>query len=368
MLKTKGWPFRLAVLLVVGMVILALAGGCAKQQEQKPSAAQGGATSEQPKAEDDLAFYNGKIVTWIVSTKAGGGYDSYARMLAPYLQKYLPGSTVIVKNVEGAGHIIGVNELYAAKPDGLTLGTFNAGLIIQQLAGNEAIRFDLSKLTYLGNAVSTHRVFVVSSKSPYKTFDDILKNSNRVRLASAGVGSSSHVDALLVNKIFNINMKIVPGYSGQEGDLAMMRGEVDGQIGMADQMDQLIERGEARAVLVFGGKNVDLSKYPGAKVLSEIAPASSQPLVNLMNAMAALSRPIAAPPGLPEGKTKVLRDALWKAMNDPELQEKANQAKLPVQPVSGEETAKMFKDALNQPPEVVELVKELVRAQAEGSK
>lgn len=365
---SKSWLLRMVALLVLGLMVFALVGGCAKQQEQKPSAAQGGATSEQPKAEDDLAFYNGKIVTWIVSTKAGGGYDSYARLIAPYLQKYLPGSTVVVKNVPGAGHIVGVNELYSSKPDGLTLGIFNAGLIFQQLAGAEGIKFDLNKLTYLGNAISTQRIFVVSTKSPYQTFDDIIKNSSKVRMASAGVGSASHNDVLMLNKIFGINMKVVPGYSGQEGDLAMMRGEVDGQIGQSDQMDQLIENGQARALLVIGGKSVDTKKYPQAKLLSDIAPESGKSLANLMMAIAALSRPIAAPPDLPPGKTKVLRDALWKAMNDPELQQKANQAKLPVQPVSGEETAKMFREALNQPPEVIELVKELVKAEAEGSK
>ena len=342
----KGFKEIFAILLVGSLVFLPVS-GWAQKAEQKVS--------------DDLAFYKGKTVIWIVATKAGGGYDAYARMISPFLQKYLPGSTVIVKNVPGAGHIIGTNELYESKPDGLTLGIFNPGLIFQQLSGNKSIRFDLGKLTYLANAISIPRVFIVSTKSPYKTFDEVVKNAGKVVTASAGVGSASHNDILMLNKIFGINMKIVAGFAGQEADLAMLRGEVTGQIGQSDQMDQLIENGQARGVLIIGGTSVDPKKYPQGKLLSDIAPKSGESLAHLMAAIAAVSRPLAAPPGLPEGRAMAMRDALWRAMNDPELQKMANQAKLYVKPISAEETAKMVKAAMVQPPDVIDLVKEMAR-------
>jgi len=68
-------------------------------------------------------FYKGKVINYIVSTKPGGGYDAYARIIGKYMQKYIPGVTVIVKNIPGAGNIIGANEIYLAKPNGLTIGT-----------------------------------------------------------------------------------------------------------------------------------------------------------------------------------------------------------------------------------------------------
>src|SRR5262244_2558755 len=74
-------------------------------------------------------MFKGKTITYIVATSPGGGYDTYGRMIALYMQKYLPGSRIIVKNVPGAGNIIGANEIYAARPDGLTIGMFNTGLI-----------------------------------------------------------------------------------------------------------------------------------------------------------------------------------------------------------------------------------------------
>ena len=58
---------------------------------------------------------------------AGGGFDLISRMLAPYLEKYLPKKVnVVVKNVAGAGGTVGSIELYDAKPDGYTIGLLDA--------------------------------------------------------------------------------------------------------------------------------------------------------------------------------------------------------------------------------------------------
>ena len=99
-------------------------------------------------------FYEGKTMTLIVATKPGGGYDFYARLASKFMEKYLPGSTIIVKNVPGAGHIIGCNTTYSAKPNGLTFGTFNRALPLAQVAGLKGIKFDLSKMTWLGSAAA----------------------------------------------------------------------------------------------------------------------------------------------------------------------------------------------------------------------
>jgi len=352
------WRWSL-VLGCVFLFIFALA-GCGGKSGEQPKSPQGaqGASSPQ-KAEDDLAFYNGKTVTFIVATKAGGGYDAYARLIAPYLQKYLPGSTVIVKNVPGAGHIIGANEIYNAKPDGLTLGTFNKGLIMSQIAGLEGIKFDLAKFTWLADASTESRAFVLSTKTPYRSIED-LKKAGEIKLASAGVGSASHNDALMLSNIFGFKVKMISGYSGQEADLAMMRGEVDGQIGSFDSMRTLIENKEARAILIIGRNKIEELK--DVPLLSEIAPPDKKALADLMNAQAWLARPIAATPGIPEGRAKVLREAVKKALGDPELLAKAKQAKLPVDYIPGEEVAKLISSALNQSPEIVSLVKEIVKS------
>src|SRR3954471_547589 len=121
-------------------------------------------------AQSGADFFKGKTVTYIVATAPGGGYDLYGRLVAEYMQKYLPGSTFIVKNVPGAGNLIGTNLLYASKADGLTIGTFNTGLIYAQMVGREGIRFDLTKLSWIGKSSSDPRVITINAKSPIKSF------------------------------------------------------------------------------------------------------------------------------------------------------------------------------------------------------
>jgi tripartite-type tricarboxylate transporter receptor subunit TctC len=67
-------------------------------------------------AETAQDFYKGKTITYIVATSPGGGYDSYGRLVARYMNKYLPGSKIIIRNMPGAGHVIGANTIYARGP------------------------------------------------------------------------------------------------------------------------------------------------------------------------------------------------------------------------------------------------------------
>ena len=130
-------------------------------------------------AQTGADFFKGKTVTYIVATAPGGGYDLYGRLIAEYMQRNLPGSTFVVKNIPGAGHMIGTNTIYASKPDGLTIGTFNTGLIYNQLIQAEGVKFDLTKMSWIGKAASEPRVFVVGAQSPIKTFEDLMRPRSR---------------------------------------------------------------------------------------------------------------------------------------------------------------------------------------------
>src|SRR5215208_2020714 len=124
-------------------------------------------------AQSEADFFKGKTVNYIISTAPGGGYDYYGRLVAEYMQKHLPGSTFVVRNMPGAGHVVGANYIYAAKPDGLTIGSFNTGLIYNQLIGLEGVKFDLTKMSWIGKAASDPRVIVVAQQTPIKTFEDL---------------------------------------------------------------------------------------------------------------------------------------------------------------------------------------------------
>ena len=68
-------------------------------------------------------FYQDKTVRIINYSKPGDSYDAWARLMARYMPRYIPGNpNMIVENLPGAGGLVAVNEVYnRAKPDGLTL-------------------------------------------------------------------------------------------------------------------------------------------------------------------------------------------------------------------------------------------------------
>jgi tripartite-type tricarboxylate transporter receptor subunit TctC len=137
-------------------------------------------------------YYEGKTMKLIVSTKPGGGYDLYGRMMAKYMQKYMPGSKIIVKNRPGAGHIIGCSEIFHSKPDGMTFGTFNRALPMAQMAELKGVKFDLPQMSWLGSPASDLYILVMVKK--FKTVDDV-RTAPEVKLASAGLGSQANVTA-----------------------------------------------------------------------------------------------------------------------------------------------------------------------------
>jgi tripartite-type tricarboxylate transporter receptor subunit TctC len=89
-------------------------------------------------------------------------------------------------------------------------------------------------------------------------------------------------------------------------------------------------------------------------------PESGRRLVTVILASGNIGRPFIAPPSLPADRMKLLREAFMKAMSDPELRAEANKKKLDADPSSGEEIEAIAKEAVSQPPEVIERMKKLL--------
>jgi tripartite-type tricarboxylate transporter receptor subunit TctC len=305
------------------------------------------------RAQEGVAFYNGKTVSYIVATAPGGGYDSYGRLIAEYMQKYLPGSTFVVRNMPGAGHLIGTNALYASKPDGLTLGTFNTGLIYNQLVANEGVKFDLNKFSWIGKAASDARVFAIAAQSPIKTWQDLIASKEPVNFSTAGVGSASYVETVILTKALKLPIRIQSGYNGADDQLAMRRGEIVGSIASRSSYDQFVKNGYGRYIAQIGGNDKDT---PQLKTL--VKDPGGLELLALIESTSEIARLTAAPPAVPAPQLAALRSAYKQAMEDKELQARAEKLERPVDPLYGEDIAKMIASALKQSPETVALLKE----------
>lgn len=304
-------------------------------------------------------FYKGKTLTYIVATSPGGGYDTYARLIAKYMKKYLGVDRIVVRNIPGAGHIVGTNTLYKSAPDGLTIGTFNTGLIVAQILGQDGIQFDLNKMSWIGKAASDPRAMVVSGKSGINSVADI-RARKQVLFAGAGVGSSSYIDTKMISVALDLPIKIVTGFNGDEGEMAMMRGEVAGQVGSLSSLEPYVKNNGGKIIMAVGAKPG--APYPTGKSLADTK--NGKALMALIAANSTLGRLTAAPPNTDPARLKDLRDAYAKALADPDLLAEAKKMGRPIDPAGGEEVASLVKEALDQSPETVAVIKAAVEAEA----
>ena len=306
-------------------------------------------------AQSGVDFFNGKTINYIVATDPGGGYDTYGRLIAEYLQKYLPGSTVVVRNMPGAGHIIATNYIYASEPDGLTFGTFNTGLIYNQMAGTEGVRFDLGEMSWIGKAASDPRVIVVSEASGIKDYEQLAASTVPTKFGATGVGSSDYVDIVMLKTAMNLPVDIISGYGGNETQLAMLRGEVAGAVASRSSYEPFITDGKGRFVAQIGGTQTDIPQ-----LASFVTTDTGKQVLDLMTAQSNIARLTAGPPGIPEDRLNALRDAYRQALSDPELLERAQKMRLPIDPLIGDELVPVIKAQFNQAPETIDLIKQLL--------
>jgi tripartite-type tricarboxylate transporter receptor subunit TctC len=300
------------------------------------------------RAQSAAAFASGRTFSYIVSAGAGGGYDLYGRLTAEFMQRHLPGSTFVVRNMPGAGHLIGANALYASPADGYTLGTFSTGLIYNQISKNTAVRFDLAKMSWIGKAGSDPRVVVIAAHSPIKTFDEFLAQKEPLNFATSGLGSASYIEMLLLSNTMKMPIRILTGYSGNADQLAMRRGEIAGTIGSRSSLQHFVDNGYGRFIAQIGGRE------PEPPQLSQWAKDErAANSVALIQSQGDIARLTAGPPGVPAARLALLIDAYRKAMNDSDLQARAEKFGYPIEPAYGEEVAQIVARALRQPDEIV---------------
>ncbi len=300
------------------------------------------------------SFYEGKIITIVVGSSPGGGYDRIARILAKYLPKYIPGKpTIIIQNMEGATSIIAANYLYnIAKPDGLTLGVVNRGLPFAQLLKTEGVKFDLMKFAWIGSPAIESNVLTVRADTPYKSIEDLRNAKGPIKFGAGGVASSSTHFPLLLKAFAGIkNIHMVQYRSSSEVALAIERKEVDGKATSYASFKTQILRGHYRPLI--RGRVIE----PGIERLPVDEDLTNDPIGKKLMALRSgpdrIGRPVFAPPKTPPELMKILREAFAKTTNDPEVQAMAEKLEMGIEYVPAEECLKILKDLFSQPDSIV---------------
>jgi tripartite-type tricarboxylate transporter receptor subunit TctC len=137
-------------------------------------------------------FYQGKTIRIVVGLTPGGFYDRWARLLARFMPLYIPGNpSFIVQNMAGAGSMIAMNHIYGvAKADGLTLGMPNYGVYLDQLAGRKEVRFDVTKMYYIGSPEKSDIVLYARADAPFKTLQDMRRLPEPPKCGASGTASA----------------------------------------------------------------------------------------------------------------------------------------------------------------------------------
>lgn len=213
-------------------------------------------------------FFAGKTIRIIVGFPAGSGFDAYSRVIARHMGKYIPGNpTVSVEIMAGAGSLIAANHIYnRATPDGLTIGNWIGGLIIQQYLNDKAVSFDSQKFEWIGSPVRIHNICAFAKKGGITSLDRWQRSKARLKIGAAG-STTSDIPRLLM-KYTKLPIQLIEGYKGMpDVHLAAEAGEVAGfcasREGTKAIWHSVLAAGEGTVVLQATSKpHPELPKIP----------------------------------------------------------------------------------------------------------
>jgi tripartite-type tricarboxylate transporter receptor subunit TctC len=301
----------------------------------------------------------------VIGYTAGGGYDLYARLLARFIGRHIPGNpSVVPQNMPGAGSLRAANYLYSVAPkDGSVIGTFGRSVAAEPLIGNA--QFDSRSFAWLGSIATNVSVCATWHTSPVKSWPDVF--TTPFTLGGEGPGSDPDSFALLLKGVFGAKARLVTGYpGGNEVNLAMERGEVDGRCGWSwdsiksTRADWLRDK-KLNLLAVFSLERApDMS--PDVPLVGELTPNDeARRVLRVHLAGQQLGRPFVAPPGIPEERRIALRAAFDATMRDPEFVAETVKARLEVNPTAGAEIDRLLAELYTTPKEVLDKARQSMR-------
>lgn len=313
-------------------------------------------------------FYEGKVIRLIVGFSAGGGFDTYTRAIARHIGKYVPGNpTTIVENMPGAGSLIAANYLYnQAKPDGLTIGNWIGGLILQQHLGAKGIAFDAAKFEWIGTPIQIHNVCVFSKKSGITSIDQWMASKTPVKLGAEAPGSTTADIPRILMGYTKLPIQLIEGYKGvADIRLAVESGEIAGFCssweGIKSPWRKTLESGDAVVVLQAANKpHADLPKTALATDLTHSDEGRQVLKTVIQEIGGTINRPYSLPPSTPKDRVQILRKAFQATMKDREFLAEAEKSKLDINPLDGEEVERIVSNMQKLSPLALTKIKEVI--------
>lgn len=312
-------------------------------------------------------FYKDKTIRIVVGFSAGGGFDTYARMIARHMGRHVPGRpTIIVENMGGAGSLLAANYLYArAKPDGLTIGNFIGTLVLQQIYGTKGIEFDARSFAWLGVPVQDMTACALTKASGITSLEQWFAAKQPVKLGGEAPGANDSDTPRVLKTALGLPIQLIEGYKGtSQIRLAAEAGEVAGGCWTLESIKvtwrRALESGLVNMVLQLGPKKhpefpnvpnaIDYAKTDDARMLIQTA----------VHHPGAVLRAYALPPGTPKDRVGLLRKAFMATMEDSALQAEARKAGLAINPLPGTEVERIVASLFKLQPAQIARLKEVL--------
>lgn len=298
--------------------------------------------------EQAASFYKNKTIAFVVTVAPGGGYDTYARMVAPYLAKET-GAAVVVQNMVGGEGVIARRYVYNAKPDGLTLLiSGDMKVILWQLFGDPKVKgMDVRKINWLAGLENNPSVLLLTNKFPYRTIGDLRAAKHAITSAVMSE-SSPHLAIVIFGEALGINVKVLTGLSGSaEWALAAMRGETTVLVTSAKSA---LENAKQPEFIPFVTLNLSRAKlFPNLPSINELEtiPHQHEKWFKWLEKLQGLDRVISTTPGVSQERIQFLRNALKKVCYDKQFLGLAERRDLPIEHIPGEESQSTMNELLS---------------------
>jgi tripartite-type tricarboxylate transporter receptor subunit TctC len=309
-------------------------------------------------------FYEGKTIKLIVGFSAGGGFDTYSRVIGRHMGKHIPGNpTIVVENMTGAASLVATNHVYkVAKPDAMTIVNFHGNQVI----GKPGIEFDARKFEYLGSPTQDNVACAFTKASGISSFDALKNSKTPVKLGGVAPGDTTYNTAKILQAALNLPIQLVAGYKGTaEIRLAAEAGEVAGGCWQWESIKSIwrqgLDSGSVAIVLQVNAKpHPELAKVPNA---IDYAPTENGRHLLKFGAHdpAAVTRLYAVAPGTPKDRVQMLRKAFAEVLQDSEFVADAKKSKLDTDPLTGEEVEIIVANLFKMDPRLVNQLKEILK-------
>lgn len=311
--------------------------------------------------DDEATDFPTEDVRLVVPFSAGGGYDTQARIIAPYLQKHLPNDVnVVVDNVPGGDGIQGPQQVFNADPDGhLILQAGVNSLLIAQFLDPDVITFDMTEFSWIGQYQRDLRGIAISNDMDVETWDDLMAMAEEapLRTGGNGAGAPPTTEAIALSELAGFDINIID-YDGSSGiQAAFARGELDMAIVNYTSILRWVDEGDARLFVVISNDRGEFA--PDTPTLVEAG--MEQELLDRILELPVIGQPrmIGAPPNTPAPILAVLRDAFQAAMEDPEYIAELQELGEIYDPLFGDEAAEVVNRTAASIDEEADLINQL---------